>query len=62
MTLAIVDETRPVTGGVGTHADAHVAAALDGIGGLLGVREFPATPPGYAGLPGWLQHGHWPCV
>jgi transposase len=40
---------------VDTHADAHVAAALDGIGGLLGVREFPATPPGYAGLPGWLQ-------
>ena len=26
-----------------THADVHVAAALDPIGGLLGVREFPAT-------------------
>src|SRR5262245_53647526 len=55
MTLTIVDEARPVTGGVDTHADAHVAAALDGIGGLLGVQEFPATPAGYARLLGWLQ-------
>jgi len=44
-----------VTGGVDTHADAHVAAALDGIGGLLGVREFPAAPAGYSRLLGWLQ-------
>src|SRR5215469_16502521 len=53
MTLTIV-ETRAITGGVDTHADVHVAAALDPIGGLLGVREFPATPAGYAGLLGWL--------
>jgi transposase len=53
MTLTIV-ETRVITGGVDTHADVHVAAALDPIGGLLGVREFPATPAGYAGLLGWL--------
>ena len=32
----------------------HVAAALDPIGGLLGVGEFPATPAGYARLLGWL--------
>ena len=31
----------------------HVAAALDPIGGLLGVREFPATAAGYA-LLHWL--------
>jgi len=37
-----------------THADAHVAAALDPLGGLLGVREFPATAAGYAGLLSWL--------
>jgi hypothetical protein len=37
MTLTIV-ETRAVTGGVDTHADVHVPAALDPIGGLLGVR------------------------
>ena len=53
MTLTIV-ETRAITGGVDTHADVHVAAALDPIGGLLGVREFPATPAGYAGLLTWL--------
>jgi transposase len=53
MTLTIV-ETRAVTGGVDTHADMHVAAALDPIGGLLGVAEFPATPAGYTGLLGWL--------
>ena len=53
MTLTIV-ETRAVTGGVDTHADIHVAAALDRIGGLLGVAEFPTTPAGYAGLLGWL--------
>jgi transposase len=47
-------ETRPITGGVDTHADVHVAAALDPIGGLLGVREFPATAAGYGRLLGWL--------
>jgi len=47
-------ETRAVTGGVDTHADVHVAAALDPVGGLLGVREFPATAAGYASLLGWL--------
>jgi transposase len=60
MAVTIVEQARPmtcrtaITGGAGTHADTHVAAALDPIGGLLGVREFPATPAGYAGLLGWL--------
>ena len=54
MALTIV-ETRTVTGGVDTHADAHVAAALDHIGGLLGIESFPTTPAGYAGLLAWLQ-------
>ena len=44
-----------MTGGVDTHADTHVVAALDGIGGLLGVQEFAATPAGYARLLGWLE-------
>ena len=44
-----------VTGGVGTHAGTRAAAALDPIGGLLGVREFPATAAGYAALLGWLR-------
>jgi transposase len=47
-------ETCAITGGVDTHADVHVAAALDPVGGLLGVQEFPATPGGYARLLGWL--------
>jgi transposase len=53
MALTIV-ETRAITGGVDTHADVHVAAALDRIGGLLGVQEFPATPAGYVRLLDWL--------
>ena len=40
MAMTIV-KTRAITGGVDTHADVHVAAALDPIGGLLGVAEFP---------------------
>ena len=51
--MTIVEE-RAITGGVDTHADVHVAAALDPIGGLLGVQEFPATAGGYARLLGWL--------
>jgi transposase len=57
MTVTIVEtrlQARAITGGVDTHADVHVAAALDSIGGLLGVQEFPATPAGYAQLLGWL--------
>ena len=57
MAVTIVEtraETRAITGGVDTHADVHVAAALDPIGGLLGVEEFPASPAGYARLLGWL--------
>src|SRR5438034_5716514 len=57
MTVTIVEtrvQARAITGGVDTHAGVHVAAALDPIGGLRGVREFPATPAGYAQLLGWL--------
>jgi transposase len=54
MALTIV-ETSTVTGGVDTHADEHVAAALDHIGGLLGTKSFPTTPAGYGRLLAWLQ-------
>jgi transposase len=54
MAMTIVEDQRAITGGVDTHADTHVAAALDSIGGLLGVQEFPATAAGYARLLGWL--------
>jgi transposase len=53
MAMTIV-ETRVVTGGVDTHLDTHVAAALDNIGGLLGVESFPTTPAGYEQLSDWL--------
>ena len=57
MTVTIVEtptQARAITGGVDTHAGVHVAAALDPIGGLLGVAEFPASPAGYAYLLEWL--------
>jgi len=44
-----------VTGGVDTHLDLNVAAALDGIGGLLGVAEFPGTLAGHRQMLGWLS-------
>ena len=53
--MTIVEAERPVTGGVDTHLDTHVAAALDPIGGVLGVKSFPASAPGYRQLLGWLQ-------
>ena len=43
-----------VTGGVDTHADVHVAAAVDRNGGLLGIESFPADRAGYEELLGWL--------
>ena len=52
--MTTIEDARVITGGVDTHADMHVAAALDPIGGLLGVKEFAATTVGYAGLLGWL--------
>jgi hypothetical protein len=52
--MTIVNDKLAVTGGVDTHSEVHVAAALDPLGGLLGTREFPATAAGYAGLLGWL--------
>ncbi len=44
-----------VTGGVDTHLDLHVAAALDQLGRVLGTQSFPTTPAGYRQLHGWLQ-------
>jgi transposase len=42
-----------VTLGVDTHADVHVAAALDERGRLLGIRRVPTTPAGFAELVAW---------
>ena len=43
-----------VTGGVDTHADVHVVAAIDANGGVLGIESFPADTAGYEDLAGWL--------
>ena len=43
-----------VVGGVDTHADFHVAAAVDTNGGVLDVERFPASVEGYEGLLAWL--------
>ncbi len=52
--MTIVEPRRAVIGGVATHLDLHVAAALDPIGGLLGVEEFKTTTVGYEELVVWL--------
>jgi transposase len=47
----------PVTGGVDTHAESHVAAVVDQVGRVLGSEAFPAGADGYAGLLEWMR-GH----
>jgi transposase len=55
MAMTIVEGGRPVTGGIDTHLDVHVAAALDPIGGLLGVESFTANAAGYRKLLAWMS-------
>src|SRR5918994_4698465 len=52
--MAIVEVTRPVTGGVDTHLDSHVAAVLDGTGGVLGVESFATSVGGFTELHDWM--------
>jgi transposase len=44
-----------VTGGVDTHLDIHVAAAVDHLGGVLGTETFATTASGYRRLLRWLR-------
>ena len=53
--MTIVEAARGVTGGVDTHLDVHVAAALDPLGGLLGTESFDTNAAGYKALLGWLE-------
>ncbi|GAC1605440.1 MAG: IS110 family transposase [Acidimicrobiales bacterium] len=46
---------QEVTGGVDTHKDTHVAAAVDAIGRILATCAFPATRRGYAQLLRWMR-------
>ena len=49
-------DTVVVVAGVDTHLDTNMAAALNGIGGELGVKEFPTTAAGYRALLAWLEN------
>src|SRR3954453_22172796 len=49
------DEQTLVILGVDTHADAHVAVALDGLGRRLGHKSVPSTEAGYAALVAWAE-------
>jgi transposase len=53
----IADAGRPVTGGVDTHAEVHVAGMVDQAGRVLGTKQFPATTGGYAAALAWMR-GH----
>ena len=59
MTAAMmVEEARPVIGGVDTHKDFHVAAAVDSLGGDPRTASFPNNAAGHAALLAWLSsHG-----
>ena len=53
--MTTIAEVRPpVTGGVDTHLDVHVAAVVTAVGGVLGTAEFPITAAGYRRLLGWM--------
>jgi transposase len=53
--MTVTTVARSITGGVDTHLDVHVAAALDERGALLGVESFSTTEVGYKKLLGWLS-------
>jgi transposase len=55
MAMTIVETSRSITGGVDTHLDVHVAAAVDAAGGVLGVESFATTAAGFARLHEWLS-------
>ena len=52
----MTDPTMPVTGGVDTHKDTHVAAVLNAVGVVVGTAEFPTTPAGYRRLLTWMRN------
>jgi transposase len=46
---------NPVTVGVDTHLDTHVAAVIDQAGRLCGTQAFPASTRGYVALVTWAE-------
>ena len=55
MAMTIVEAAPGITGGVDTHLDKHVAAALDPLGRLVGTESFDADAAGYKALLVWLE-------
>jgi transposase len=53
--MAMASMSDRITGGVDTHLDVHVAAALNHLGALIGTKSFPATAAGYRQLLAWLR-------
>ena len=53
--MTIVETTCSVTAGVDTHADVHVAAVVDQVGGVLGIETFDTTATGCRQLLEWLR-------
>jgi len=51
----MTETPRRITGGVDTHRDTHVVAALDDNGAELGVESFPTTPAGFRAALRWLR-------
>jgi transposase len=49
------DQETLVILGIDTHADVHVAVALDGHGRRLGHKSVPSTEAGYAALVAWVE-------
>lgn len=55
---SIAEHNGPVTGGVDTHAELHVAAVVDQVGRVLGTQAFPTTAEGYQATLAWMgSHG-----
>lgn len=55
---SLTEPRREVVGGIDTHKDVHVAAAIDTTGKILGTESFPTTLVGHRTLLRWLhRHG-----
>ena len=55
MAMTIVEAPPGITGGVDTHLETHVVAALDPLGRLIGSESFAADAAGYRALSAWLS-------
>ena len=53
--MAHATAAQPITVGVDTHLDSHVAHANDQLGRRVGTRSVPTTPTGYQELLAWAR-------